>query len=388
MPDGTTWYKYMIRDDVGRITSAIEKWEDSGNTYYRTNRYVYSTDGFDLLEHCRTHGADELRIGAWGYSNHRPSYFTNALGEVTTYSFDGTSHLLTSLTTPAGLVSIYTYGADGYLNHVIESISGTPLRTNGWSWSNAQLATTTNALGLKLSYTWDSINRLTQISFPDSTTIQSWYTNGSGNKILGRGKTIDRLGKSSYFAYNNMRRLTDIQDALGHITHFDYCTCGAVDYLKRAYGTGVEQVTHNIYDYRGNTLQTYFPGSVAVTNYYDTLRRLTKRTDFLSTNTYTYDNLNRLLTITNAVFGQVRKLTWNPEGTIATSVDENGVSISNTYDNLDRLRTRTYPDSGVEAFGYTANYAGPAVTQIRFPKSRLGLTMPLNGKQQKLLWAS
>jgi hypothetical protein len=40
-------------------------------------------------------------------------------------------------------------------------------------------------MGLKLSYTWDALNRLTQISFPDSTTILNKYTNGSGSKILG-----------------------------------------------------------------------------------------------------------------------------------------------------------------------------------------------------------
>lgn len=359
MPDTTTWYQWMLLDDHGRVVTNIEKWVSGGTDFYRTNRYVYAGNGTDVLEHYQTHGSTELRVQAWDYNSyHQPLHFTNALSEVTTYTYDGSKRLST-VTTPAGLLSTYTYGSDGYPNHVIDSISGTPLRTNGWSWSNAQLATSTNEMGLKLSYTWDALNRVTQISFPDSTTILNKYTNGSGAKILEIGKTTDRLGKSSYFIYNNMREITDIQDALGHITHYDYCTCGSPEYIKRAYGTGVELVTQNVFDYQGNITQTYFPGSVAVTNYYDTLRRLTKRTDFLSTNTYTYDNLNRLLTATNAVFGQVRKNVWNPEGTVATSVDQNGVSISNTYDNLDRLRTRTYPDSGVEAFGYTANYNEP-----------------------------
>src|SRR5439155_14460594 len=32
----------------------------------------------------------------------------------------------------------------------------------------------------------------------------------------------------------------------------------------------------------------------------------------------------------------------------------NGVTVTNTYDNLGRLRTRTYPDTGAEKFGYSA----------------------------------
>src|SRR5262249_41352486 len=34
--------------------------------------------------------------------------------------------------------------------------------------------------------------------------------------------------------------------------------------------------------------------------------------------------------------------------------DANGVSVTNTYDDLRRVRTRTYPDGGVEKFGYSA----------------------------------
>jgi len=36
-------------------------------------------------------------------------------------------------------------------------------------------------------------------------------------------------------------------------------------------------------------------------------------------------------------------------------VDANGVSLDMTYDALGRLRTRTYPDTGVERFGYSTN---------------------------------
>jgi YD repeat-containing protein len=37
---------------------------------------------------------------------------------------------------------------------------------------------------------------------------------------------------------------------------------------------------------------------------------------------------------------------------VTNSIDANAVSITTTYDNLGRMLNRTYPDSGVEKWGY------------------------------------
>ncbi len=360
-PDTTTWYLYQQRNSIGKVTTLTEKWTSGGSDYTRQNVYTYSTDLTDLVEH---RGPNNERVVGYAYNAghpHVPVTATNALGELTTYTYDtsGNGHRLLTVTTPSGLLSTLTYGTDGRIKHIIDSASGTPIRTNGFSWTGDQLATHTNALTLKRTFTWDKLNRLTRVDFPDSTYTASAYTNGAGTKILQVGASRDRLGNTNYFAYNSLQQLTDIQDPLGRITHYDYCACGSPEYIKRAYGTGIQLTTQNVFDYQGNILQTLYPGSVAVTNYYDALRRLTKTTDFLSTNTYTYDNLNRLLTVANAVFGQVKANAYDIEDRATSSTDQNGLVVSMTYDDLDRLRTRTYPDSGIEAFGYTANISGP-----------------------------
>lgn len=74
--------------------------------------------------------------------------------------------------------------------------------------------------------------------------------------------------------------------------------------------------------------------------------------------TNTYDNLNRLITVSNA-YGQVRALAYELHDWVTNSTDANGVTVSSTYDLLGRLRTRTYPDSGHEDFGYSAGISGP-----------------------------
>jgi YD repeat-containing protein len=50
---------------------------------------------------------------------------------------------------------------------------------------------------------------------------------------------------------------------------------------------------------------------------------------------------------------------YDTESQSTNSVDANGVVVSVTYDDVGRLRPRTFPDAGVEGFGYTANVSGP-----------------------------
>src|SRR5207249_3979907 len=44
--------------------------------------------------------------------------------------------------------------------------------------------------------------------------------------------------------------------------------------------------------------------------------------------------------------------------------DANGVTVTNTYDNLGRLLTRTYPDTGAETFTYTSRGLTNYVNQL------------------------
>jgi len=52
--------------------------------------------------------------------------------------------------------------------------------------------------------------------------------------------------------------------------------------------------------------------------------------------------------------GRVQFLAFDNEDRVVTNIDANGVTVTLTYDNLGRVLTRTYPDNGVEKFGYTA----------------------------------
>ncbi len=119
----------------------------------------------------------------------------------------------------------------------------------------------------------------------------------------------------------------------------------------------LEQVTQNTYDLQGNLIQSQGPDGYTVTYNYNTLGQLTNTTDGVTSVTNWFNNQGLQVAVINA-FGQMKSTVYDVLDRATNTVDANGVSIAMTYDNLNRLRTRSYPDSGVESLGYTLNVAG------------------------------
>ena len=65
-----------------------------------------------------------------------------------------------------------------------------------------------------------------------------------------------------------------------------------------------------------------------------------------------------MLTAVSNAFGQVQSTTYDILDRATNTVDANGVSVATTYDNLNRPLNRSYPDNGVEHWGYTSNVSG------------------------------
>ena len=68
---------------------------------------------------------------------------------------------------------------------------------------------------------------------------------------------------------------------------------------------------------------------------------------------YYYNNQGLLTTVSN-VFGLERATTFDIRDRPQYATDVNGVTVTSTFDNLARVLTRTYPDTGIERFGYSA----------------------------------
>lgn len=345
MPDGSTWYQHFQRNDYGHVTKETEKWYYSGSPVSRTQTFLYAANGIDLLAH--TNAAGVLVSSNVFNAYHQVTTNYNALGESTVYTYNN-SRQLTSVSQPAGLITTNIYDGNGRLQETTDL----PInRTQTFTWYNdGNLKTFTDERGMTVTNFWDGLNRLTGQRYPDGTTTSNIYTR------LEVTATKDRLGQWTYSGYDSLRRIIAETNANGIVTRYGYCPCGSVGSVTNAWGTALAQATAFEYDYQGHLLATSYADGYAVTNWYDALGRRIVTGDGWGYNWfgYSYNNLGLLTKLTNALGAVERSIVYDIEDQPFYVTDANGVTVTNIYDDLGRLRTRGYPDGGVEKFGYSA----------------------------------
>jgi RHS repeat-associated protein len=350
LPDGSEWYQLFQRDQFGNPTNIISTYSVNGTVFTRTNSYLYSTNGLDLLQHV---GPDGIVQASYGYdTNHGVLFMTNALNEVTSYIYN-TNEQVASITSPNGLVTTNIYGSDGYLAATYDYaiVGGSPVyyRTNSYIYTNALVYTHTDERGLTVTNSWDALERLTNVVYPDGTHISYLYSN------LDLVQVMDRMGHTNSYAYNSIRQKISETDALGHTTSYAYCDCGDLYAITNA----LNQVTIFNHDNQGNLTQVFYPDGYSVTNIYNTIHQLVVMADSGGTCISNYYNNQGLLAAVTNNAGRVQALAYDIKDRVTNSVDANGVSVGMAYDNLDRPLARSYPDNGVEHWGYTPNVPGP-----------------------------
>src|ERR1039458_5581533 len=162
LPDGNSYYKWIQYDAWGHPTNVVETYSLGFGTpiLTRTNIYIYGTNGIDLVQQIGPMGET---VAGYSYdTNHNVLTMTNAVGDITTYTFDANSRL-TSVHTPAGLTTTNIYFASGSFlaNWVQTNIDLEIKRTNSFSYANNLIFSQTNELGLAVTNTWDNLQRLT-----------------------------------------------------------------------------------------------------------------------------------------------------------------------------------------------------------------------------------
>ncbi|SPE60028.1 putative YD repeat protein [Verrucomicrobia bacterium] len=371
MPDGSTWFDYFQLLTNGLPTQEVEQWVSEGAVISRTNSYVYATNNNDLLAWTNALGvvAESNIFNAY----HQIATNYDALGQMTTYAYDSTTHQLTSASYPSDLTRAYTYDSTSHrLMQIVDQPVGA---TNNYVWnSDGTVFSHTDGRGLTVTNFWDGLHRLTGSVYPDGTTTSNSYTlmggftypNSSGSlTILDLTGTKDRLGNWTYYVWDAVRRRIFETNANNIVTAYGYCPCGSVASATNALGTTVQEVTTNNYDYQGNLTTVQYADGYTVTNTFDSLRRLTSTADGWGTRYFNYDNTGLIISVTNAC-GVEQETTYDLLDRPVYVADANGIVITNTYDNLDRLLTRGYPDGGLERFGYSARGLIAHTNQVFF----------------------
>lgn len=262
---------------------------------------------------------------------------TDPLNGVTSYDFDGQSHLI-KVTDARHLATLYSI--DGLGNQLSLTSPDTGM-TSTTVDTAGNVLTRTDAKGQTSRYTYDAVNRLTSITFSDGNVTTYTYDQGNNAKgrltqisdqsgsitytYDGRGHVLtdtravsnnnyvtrykyDNLGRMSSLTYPNGRMVSYTRDSLGRITQIDTSKDGVtmtavsqVSYLPfggmQSYRNSVGQTSSRSFDTDGRITSYTLNNKVqAIT--YDAANHITaiKETNNASRQaSYTYDNLNRLV---------------------------------------------------------------------------------------------
>lgn len=353
LPDNTTWFTWYRRDDLGRPTNIVETYSTGfGVTpLLRTNRYTYS--GSDLVAHIGPNG--NVEDGYTYNTHHQLTYYTNAVGDVTAYTYDAFGRA-TSTRTAAGLTTTnILFATGGDTNFVQQVIDLEIARTNFFTWTNDLVFTQTDERGLVTTNLYDNLQRLTN-------TVNSLGKVAYTYNKLDLVRVVDRMGFTNSFGYDKVRRKIAETNALGFYTQYIYCSCGALDSIRDAAGND----TFFYYDNAGRMTNVVYPDGYGVFTIYDLLGERLSSMDTAGINvTNWYNNQGLPYTTWNAA-GQVSLVQFDIKDRPLYVTDANGVMITNTYDAASRLCARGYPDGGVERFGYTARGLVAYTNQLNY----------------------
>jgi RHS repeat-associated protein len=252
-------------------------------------------------------------------------------GDVWTYSYDASGHLL-SMNAPgptnARLTTSYSYDTGSNSE-----------RTNA-------LLSITNSDGSQQNYTYDAFGRL----FASSA-------NGGAEAItytyLGEAEvgTSDAAGNKSIVWYNDLGLPAQVQDALGHISTYFYDINGNLAGYTNAAGESYQYA----YDQSGNLTQMVNPLGQTVQMTYNPLSRLTSITDAGNNTTqYSYSSTGNLLSITYPD-GTQQSFTYDPLGNLSGTIEQNGNPVDYQYNAQGLVVQLNFADGTYETFGYDAH---------------------------------
>ena len=299
----------------------------------------------------------------------------------TGFTYDNRNRL-TTITDPRNGTTGYQYDAVGNLVKITSA--RTPFSTS-FAYDDAnRLIQVTDALGQRTAYTYDRVGN--RASMTDRKNITSTYTYDSVNRLT----QVSAGGIVVSYTYDaNSNRLT-MTDSTG-TTNYAY---DSLDRLTSTRYPDVKSVQF-VYDKAGNRTSLTYPGGTASLTYaYDAANRLSQITQGTLQWTFTYDSAgNRIrLTQPNGTQTVYTYLTnnWlssvahqNPGGspfeTISYTYDANGNRASQTdssgsstysYDVLNRLIQAVYPGTygtwswTYDAVGNRTQQVAPAGTTI------------------------
>jgi RHS repeat-associated protein len=259
------------------------------------------------------------------------SKVADGTGDVWTYMYDGTGHLLSVTApgpTPAGLTTSYTYDT-----------GSNPETANA-------LLSITNPDGSQENFTYDALGRLSTASANGGAEATT-YTYAGEAEV----EEADSADDQTIVWYNELGLPSRVQDPLGGISTYLYDNNGNLVSATDAAGD-IYQYT---YDQNGNLTKTINPLGQIVQMTYDSLSDLTSITDAGGNTTqYNYNSAGNLLSISYPD-GTEQSFTYDPLGNLSETTLQNGDPVDYQYNAQGLVTQQTFADGTSQTFGYDAH---------------------------------
>jgi RHS repeat-associated protein len=306
----------------------------------------------------------------------RLTKITRADGTFTTLAYDLVGNL-TSRTDANGHTTTYTYDTANRLTTIVDPLNRT--WTLGYD-ADGDLTSVTKPSGGTISYGYDALGRRTSIGYSDGTSSVSFGFDAAGN----RTSMTDGEGTSTY-TYDVLNRLTEVSrgsssftysyDLNSHVTSRSYPDGTATTYTfdddaNMTSATSADKTTSYSYNPNSELTRIELPNSVVLSRAYDAAGHVTQLGDGFrpfaytydaadnvasktidgATQTYTYDSLDRLTDVAGAL---TLHYGYDAVGNRTSEQDSSG-QTTYSYDAGDELTSSTGP-GGSATYGHDAN---------------------------------
>ncbi|MGW1894199.1 IPT/TIG domain-containing protein [Streptomyces sp. NPDC002004] len=261
----------------------------------------------------------------------QPSKSTDALGNLTSFTYDGRD--LQTATDPEGRKTAFAYEPDGQVKTVTDNANA----VTEYSYRHGDLAAVKDSEGRTTTQFTDAAGRISAL-----TDEAGSRTTVSYDKLNQSREVTDPLGSTTALDYDANGNLTTLTDARDNTTTWTY---DAADRAKTATDPLGAQASFE-YDAAGHLKKATSRSDQAATAEYDLLGRPTAAKYGVnavgqaeSTVTYGYDGNDRLKQITDSQAGN-QSFTYDDYDRLTTTTGPTG-AVGYTYDNADRRTTMT-----------------------------------------------
>ena len=375
-------------DDNGNLLTTTD---DLSNT----TTYTYDSAN-DMTSASRPLNANTTATTSYTYNSFGEVLtMTDPLGNVTTNTYDASGNLLT-VTSPqpnsntAASVTQFQYATNGELTQITDPLTHvtkltytaagliaaiTDAQNNVTSYqydargNRTAVIDPVNGAAHPTTFSYDIMNRLTGITYPDGSTVGFTY-DVRGRRI----SATDQNNRTTTYAYDDADRLTAVTDPANNVTQYAYDTEDNLLSITDANN----HMTQFAYNARGWVTQTTFPSTLQESYTYDAVGNLLSKTDRKNqTIQYVYDALYRLSSKTYPdssgveyaydLAGKVQQVS-DPTGSYGFAYDNMGRLIGTstqyaflpglnfqnayTYDAASNRASLTAPDGSVTSYGY------------------------------------